>query len=144
MGSRSCPFSSRLKMTSGRPTQSSKSSRRMVSMRMAIWNSPRPLTMKLSFSSGSSILMATLMRASLSRRSRILRDWTFLPSRPARGEVLMVKRMATVGSSTRRRGSTRMFSLVQMVSPMATSSMPAMMTMSPGMASVMSTRRRPS
>lgn len=31
----------------------------------------------------------------------------------------MVKRMATVGSSTRRRGSTRMFSLVQMVSPMA-------------------------
>ena len=43
--------------------------------------------------------MATLMRASLSRRSRILRDWTFLPSRPARGDVLMVKRMATVGSS---------------------------------------------
>jgi len=143
MGSRRTPFFS-LKMTSGRPTLSSKPSRRMVSMRMAIWNSPRPLTTKLSFSSLSSTRMATLDRISFISRSRMRLDCTSLPSRPAKGEELMANFMATVGSSTVMRGRALGLFLVQMVSPMCTSSMPESTMMSPAMAPSTSRKTGPS
>jgi len=40
-----------------------------------------------------------LVRSSLSRRSRMLREVTCFPSRPANGELLTMKFMAMVGSS---------------------------------------------
>lgn len=52
-----------------------------------------------------------------SRRSLRLRLVTNLPSLPAKGEVLTLKVMDTVGSSTLMVGSATGLSLVQMVSP---------------------------
>ena len=51
---------------------------------MASCNSPRPITLKVSWPS-SSTLMETLVSSSLSSRSRRLRDVTHWPSRPGEG-----------------------------------------------------------
>src|SRR5271170_1822791 len=68
-------------------------------------NSPRPKTTNLSGSAVGSTRSATLWMASRSRRSRICRLVTNLPSRPKNGEVLTSKVMLMVGSSTVRLGS---------------------------------------
>ena len=73
------------------------------------------------------------------RRSRIWRLVTNLPSRPASGEVLTWKFIASVGSSTWIGGRPSACSGSQIVRPMFTSSMPVTATMSPAAAS--STRR---
>src|SRR3990172_8118882 len=61
--------------TSGRETESSNPSRRIISMRIASCSSPRPITVKESVPEKST-RSATLPRSSLSRRSRSLRDRT--------------------------------------------------------------------
>ena len=95
-------------MISGLPTASSYPSRRIISIRMASCNSPRPITLNVSCPS-SSTLMETLVSSSLSSRSRRLRDVTHCPSRPANGDVLMVKAMAMVGSSMWMAAAARAF-----------------------------------
>ena len=66
---------------------------------MASCSSPRPITLKASGPPASSTRMETLVSSSLSSRSRRLREVTYWPSRPEKGEVLMVNAMAMVGSS---------------------------------------------
>ena len=98
----------------------------------------------MSAESVSSTRMATLVSTSLKRRSRRFREVTYLPSRPAKGELFTRKFMDTVGSSifTKGRGSTQLTS--QAVWPMFRSAMPETAMMSPSRALSCSTRFRPS
>ena len=86
--------------------------------------------------------MATLLSASRSRRSRITRDCTLEPSRPASGESLIETVTATVGGSIggARIGSTR--SGAASVSATVALENPAIATISP--ASALSTAWRSS
>ena len=68
---------------------------------------------------------------------------TYFPSRPDIGEVLTPKVIRSVGASTSRRGSGRGSCGSVIVSPIVTSGRPATETMSPALASVMSTRSIP-
>ena len=61
---------------------------------------------------------------------------TYLPSRPASGELLMLKIICSVGSSTATRGRRGGLSASLIVSPISTSSRPTSATMSPAVASV--------
>ena len=85
---------------SGRDTCSSNPSRRIISIRIASCNSPRPSTLNCSGVSVGSTRSDTLPSSSFSRRSLRWRDVTYWPSLPASGEVLMPKIIDTVGSST--------------------------------------------
>ena len=76
---------------------------------------------------------ATLWIDSRSRRSRIWRLVTNLPSRPRNGEVLTSKVMLMVGSSTVRLGSGSTFAGSHRVSETLGSAMPANATMSPAL-----------
>src|SRR6476620_5002635 len=69
----------------------------MFSSRIVRCSSPRPCTMKVSVSLGYSTRIATLLFVSRSRRSRIWRLVTYLPSRPASGEALKRKFIASLG-----------------------------------------------
>ena len=91
-----------------------------------------------------SILSATLVSNSLSKRSRSCLEVTNLPSRPAKGEVLTPKVIFIVGGSISTGGSLIGFCVLVIVSPMCTSSNPAMATMSPATASSLSTCFKPS
>ena len=141
-GSWTSPSTSR-RSTSGRDAVSSKPSRRICSMRTASWSSPRPRTSKASLDSAGRTSIETLPRTSFSRRALIWRLVTYLPSRPASGEVLTPNVIRRVGASTSRRGSGRGSAGSVSVSPMVTSGRPATLTMSPGPASSMSTRSMP-
>ena len=143
MGSRVLPCSS-LVMICGLLTSTSKPSRRIISMMMASWSSPRPETRKVSGESVSSTRMATLVRFSFHSRSRSWVEVTNLPSRPENGETFEEKSMDTVGSSMCMTGRATGRSGSVTVSPISTLSMPAMATMSPSEASATSTRLRPS
>ena len=99
IGSRSWPFSSRFIRTRGREIESSKPSRRMVSIRTPSCNSPLPATSKESVVSVREMRRAILPSASLQSRSQIIREVTLSPSRPASGESLIEKVMAKVGGS---------------------------------------------
>mmetsp|Transcript_3022 Transcript_3022/g.12341 ORF Transcript_3022/g.12341 Transcript_3022/m.12341 type:complete len:213 (-) Transcript_3022:982-1620(-) len=130
-GSRVAPLSgSVLVITCGGPMQNSYPSRRMFSMRMVMCRAPRPHTTKVSAVSPGSTRSARLRSSSRSSLSLMLREVTNLPSRPAKGEVLTLKVIRTVGSSTSivGRGSAPS---AMMVSPMPTSGSPAMAQMSP-------------
>ena len=98
-GSTVWPLTSLVTM-SGRDTWSSKPSRRIISIRIESWSSPRPSTFICSGVSVASTRIETLPSSSLSRRSLICREVTNWPSRPAIGEVLTPKIIDTVGSST--------------------------------------------
>ena len=102
------------------------------------------MTLNASGPPASSTRIETLVSSSLSRRSRRLRDVTYCPSRPANGDVLIVKIIAIVGSSIWMCGSGFGFSGSVIVSPILMPSTPAMARMSPGMPIVSSTRFRPS
>ncbi len=128
---------------SGRPTLSSKPSRRIISIRTPSCISPRPSTLKLSGESVSSTRMETLVSSSRSRRSRRLRLVTSEPSLPQKGELLTENCMAIVGSSMTISGSGAGFSRLVMVSPMVMPSTPAMATMSPISVVEVSVRLRP-
>ena len=68
---------------------------------------------------------------------------TYLPSRPDNGEVLTPNVMRSVGASTSSRGSGRGSAGSVSVSPIVTSGNPATETMSPALASSISTRSMP-
>ena len=135
--------SSSLMITSGRETASSKPSRRIFSIRIERCSSPRPETRNLSGSSVCSTRKATLCTSSFSRRSKILREVTNLPSLPANGEVLTWKVIVTVGSSTDSAGRASTWVCAQMVSEIFSSPRPVMAIISPALACSTSWRSRP-
>ena len=143
MGSWSLPSISRV-TTWGLPTVSSNPSRRMVSTSTASWSSPRPWTSQVSGRSVGRTRSETLPTSSASRRLRIWRAVSLVPSVPASGEVLIPMVMDRLGSSTVMTGSGRGSSGSARVSPMVISAMPATAAISPGPASAASTRSRAS
>jgi len=106
-------------------------------------SSPRPETRKTSVSGVSSTRSAMLVRSSFCSRSRTLRDVTYLPSRPASGDVFTWKYIASVGSSTRIGGSASGTSTAASVVPIASSSTPVTSTISPAAALATAVRSRP-
>ncbi len=84
-----------------------------------------------------------LVSISLARRSRRLRDVTYLPSRPASGDVLTWKYIDSVGSSIMIGGSASGVSTAASVVPIDSSSTPVTSTMSPTSAVSMGTRSMP-
>ena len=84
----------------------------------------------------SSTRIETLVSSSFSRRSRRLREVTYWPSRPAKGECSPMNCIAIVGSSMAMSGSGAGFSTSVMVSPMVMPSTPATATISPSSVSV--------
>ena len=115
----------------------------MFSIKIERCSSPRPETRKRSGLSVSSTRNATLCTNSFSRRSRILRDVTNLPSLPANGELFTWNVMVTVGSSTVSGfiASTTLTS--QIVSEILSSPKPVMAMMSPAKAWSTSVRLSP-
>ncbi len=122
---------------------SSNPSRRIVSISTPSCSSPRPETSNASVSELSATRIATLPSASRHSRSRIWRDVTFLPSRPASGPSLMRNVIASVGGSTGTAGSGALTSGEAMVSGTVASARPATAMMSPARASSTGTRSRP-
>ena len=118
-------------MTCGLPIDSSYPSRRIVSISTPRCNSPRPETAKLSLPAIGSTRRATFRSSSRSRRSRRWRLVTYLPLRPASGELLTQNTICSVGSSTATRGMARRFSASLIVSPISTSARPTTATISP-------------
>ena len=117
----------------------------MVSMRMERLISPRPATLKLSVLSGTSVTRReTSFSVSRIRRSRIWREVTNLPSRPAKGLSLTEKVISRVGAPILTKGSASAAPRAQTVSPMVTSPMPLMAMMLPAPAVVTGTRLSPS
>src|ERR1700760_2164101 len=135
IGSSTSPASFLRNSTFGRDTDSSKPSRRMVSIRMPSCNSPRPATSMASLSSDSRTRSATLPSASRSRRSRIMRPVTLEPSVPASGESLTRKVIASVGGSIGCAGIDVSTAGSQMVMATVAFGRPASATMSPASAS---------
>ena len=135
IGSSSSPASFLRSSTFGRDTDSSKPSRRIVSIRMPSCNSPRPATSIASLSSDSRTRSATLPSASRSSRSRIMRPVTLVPSVPASGESLTRNVIASVGGSIGCAGIGVSTAGSQMVWATVASGSPASATMSPASAS---------
>ena len=129
-----------LRTTRGLPTLISNPSRRMVSIKIERWSTPRPQTANDSLPSTGRTRSATLRSSSFSKRVLSWRVVTYFPSLPAKGDVLMLKIISKVGSSTRKRGSAFTSPRLQMVSPMSIFSMPTTATMSPAVAFSMSMR----
>ena len=143
-GSSRSPVSGFLRVsTRGRPMVSSKPSRRICSISTPSCNSPRPATSNASDSLLSVILMATLPSLSRSRRSRIWRDVTFLPSLPPSGPSLTRNVIASVGGSTGMACSGAASAGSPTVSGTVASVSPATATMSPASHSSTGTRSRP-
>ena len=131
-------------MTRGRDTWNSYPSRRIVSIRMERWSSPRPDTLQVSVLSVSSTRSATLRSSSLYSRSRSCREVTNLPSLPAKGELFTRKSTLMVGSSTLIPSRRSCMSGSVSVAPMSTFSNPASITISPAPACCASCRSSPS
>src|SRR5690349_17862917 len=142
-GSCSLPSIS-LVTTVGRPTVSSNSSRRSCSTRMASASSPRPCISQVSGRSVGSMRTDTLPTSSWSRRFLMRRAVSFLPDLPEIGEVLIPMVIEIDGSSTVSGGRGRGSFGSARVSPIMTSSIPAMATSSPGPALSAGVRVRPS
>ncbi len=138
-GSWSLPSSSWV-TTWGCPAVSSKPSRLIISSSTTSCSSPRPWTSQASGRPISLTRIETLPTSSASSRSRIWRAVSFLPSRPASGEVLIPIWIESEGSSTLITGSGVGSSGSASVSPIVTSSMPATAMISPGPASSAGTR----
>ena len=73
----------------------------------------------------------------------MLREVTYLPSLPAKGEVLTWKVMVRVGSSTVKAGIASTAPTAQIVSEIFSSPKPVIATMSPALAISTSVRSRP-
>mmetsp|Transcript_15237 Transcript_15237/g.36074 ORF Transcript_15237/g.36074 Transcript_15237/m.36074 type:complete len:242 (+) Transcript_15237:721-1446(+) len=127
-------------MTVGQPMYISKPSRRIVSMSTVRCSRPRPETRTVSPSSVSSTRRATLVSSSLLRRSRMLREVSSLPARPAKGDLLTPKVMDMDGCSTSIGSSGMGSSGSTSVSPMVKSCTPEKTTISPAEATSMGAR----
>ena len=103
----------------------------MVSIKMERCNMPRPNTMKESALGPGSTRRAKFHSNSRSKRSRKWRDVTNLPSRPKKGELLIVKSILIVGSSTLITGSGSGCSASQTVPPISNPSNPTSAQISP-------------
>ena len=103
-------------------------------MRMEMCISPRPATLNASVPC-SVTCRETSLRSSRCRRSRRLRDVTYLPSLPANGESLTENVISMVGSEIFTKGSGSTCSGAQIVRPMVMSAMPENATISPAPAS---------
>ena len=117
--------------------ESSKPSLRMFSIKTPICNSPRPATSNASPLGVSVTLIATLVSASLSNRSLIIRDWTFFPSLPAIGLSLIPNVTEIVGGSMGCAGIAFVISTSHKVSETVALDIPAIVTMSPASAEAM-------
>mmetsp|Transcript_5373 Transcript_5373/g.16852 ORF Transcript_5373/g.16852 Transcript_5373/m.16852 type:complete len:303 (+) Transcript_5373:554-1462(+) len=124
-----------LMITVGGPMKSSKPSRRIDSTSTERCSWPRPDTSYVSALSVSATRSATFRSSSFINRSRITRDVSSLPSRPAIGDLLTPKVMRTVGSSMAIGSSGTGVSGSVTVSPIRMSSKPATTTISPASAS---------
>ena len=113
-------------------------------MRTPNCSSPRPATSKLSLLSLSVILIATLPSDSLSKRSRIMREVTLSPSRPASGLSFTVNAMESVGGSIGCAFNGISTSGAQIVSATVPIERPAIAIMSPAIASSIGARSSPS
>jgi len=120
-----------LRMTDGRLTKTSNPSRLIVSTSTATCMAPRALTLNSVESFPSSTLIDTLVRASRNKRSRISREVTRSPSRPAKGPSFTEKDIITVGGSICTKGKPSASGLPESVSPISTSSKPATPTIFP-------------
>ena len=92
-------FFSVLNNTFGLETDNSKPSLRIVSIKTPNCNSPLPPISKASLFSFSLKVIATFVSASAKSLSLILLEVTFLPSCPAKGELLTVMVIDIVGGS---------------------------------------------
>ena len=104
----------------------------MVSTSTERWSTPRPLTIHLSVvSSNGRTRSARFFSNSLLSRSLMWREVQNFPSRPKKGESLMVKSMLIVGSSTAMGGKASGVSQSAMVSPISKRSKPTTAQISP-------------
>ena len=116
----------------------------MVSINTPSCNSPRPPISKASRLLLSVKVIATLVSASASNRSRITVEVTFLPSRPASGESLTVILTDIVGGSIGVERNGTVTSGTQIVSETELFVSPAIHTMSPAITLSTGTRLVPS
>ena len=117
----------------------------MVSISMLRLISPRPATLNESVAPSTSVTRSdTSLSVSRISLSRIWREVTNLPSRPAKGLSFTEKVISSVGAEilTKGKGSAKPFA--QTVSPMVTSPMPLIAMILPAAASVTGTLFRPS
>ncbi len=133
--------SSILVTTCGRPTSSSKPSRRKSSIRTLKCNSPRPET--INPIPLSSTLKLTLVSSSLFKRSSICREVVNSPSLPFSGEVFGPTYIFRVGASTSKIGKASGLLSSAIVSPISALSAPVKATISPAGASLRSSLPRP-
>ena len=125
-------------ITVGRLTRTSNPSRRISSTTTATCMAPRAFTLNSVDSPVSSNLIEIFVRASRIRRSRISREVTRSPSRPAMGPSLTEKVIETVGGSISTKGKVSASSELESVSPMSSSSNPAIPTIFPATPSLAS------
>ena len=134
IGSHLTPLIS-LMITFGRETKSSKPSLLIVSISTDKCNSPRPATSKLSGVAVSVTLKLTFLSSSLNNLSLICLEVTNSPSRPAKGPLLTLNVIVTVGSSISTKSIFSICSGSQTVSPILISLIPANSIISPAFAS---------
>ena len=100
-------------------------------MRIERCSTPRPYTVQTPSSGAFTTRRARLRSSSFSRRSAIWRDVTNFPSRPKKGESLLVKVIDMVGSSIAMRGSASGVLMSAIVSPISNPSIPTRAQISP-------------
>ena len=132
-----------LNITFGRDTKSSNPSLLIVSINTDKCNSPRPHTSKLSGVSVSFTRKLTFLSSSLNSLSRICLDVTNCPSLPAKGPLLTLNVIDTVGSSISTKSIFSGLFISQTVSPMLISPIPEIHTISPAPTSSTSVLFRP-
>ena len=122
--------------TAGGDTESSKFSRRIVSMSTPRWSSPRPCTSNRSPPPPSccSTRSATLVSASATSLSQMTRPVRFFPSRPPSFESFTPKVILSVGGSIGDAGSGSATPGAATVSVTVARLRPATLTMSPALA----------
>ena len=131
-------------ITFGRDTKSSNPSLLIVSISTDKCNSPRPHTSKLSGVSVSFTRKLTFLSNSLNNLSRICLEVINCPSLPAKGPLLTLNVIDTVGSSISTKSIFSGLFMSHTVSPMLMSAIPEIQTMSPAEASSTSTLFSPS
>mmetsp|Transcript_2665 Transcript_2665/g.10558 ORF Transcript_2665/g.10558 Transcript_2665/m.10558 type:complete len:305 (-) Transcript_2665:703-1617(-) len=131
--------------TAGGDTESSKFSRRIVSISTPRWSSPRPCTSKRSPPPPStcSTRSATLVSASATSLSQMTRPVRFFPSRPPSFESFTPKVIFSVGGSIGDAQSGSVTLGAATVSVTVAALRPATLTMSPALARLSGDRAPP-
>ena len=132
-----------LTITWGLETCNSKPSRLIFSIKIDKCNSPRPETIKFSVFTILSTFKETSLCTSLNNLSSIFEQVNNLPSCPANGEVLTPNVICNVGGSILNNGNGSTLFNSHTVSPTEISLIPAIATMSPAWASLISILFKP-